>query len=93
MRFGEPESVKGQLTAVLSNATVFGVDLYEAGLADKVEGFLDDMSSRMNDGVLVLVGDMDEERLKKLLSEYAGGFRTQDVAFRRPVVRYQPVSG
>ena len=40
VRFGEPESVKGQLTAVLSNATVFGVDLYEAGLADKVEGFL-----------------------------------------------------
>ncbi len=64
-----------------------------AGFQDKVEGFLDDMSSRMNDGVLVLVGDMDEERLKKLLSEYAGGFRTQDVAFRRPVVRYQPVSG
>lgn len=64
-----------------------------AGFQDKVEGFLDDLSSRMNDGVLVLVGDMDEERLKKLLSEYAGGFRTQDVAFRRPVVRYQPVSG
>ena len=64
-----------------------------AGFQDKVEGFLDDLSSRMNDGVLVLVGDMDEERLKKLLSEYVGGFRTQDVAFRRPVVRYQPVSG
>lgn len=60
---------------------------------DKVEAFLDDMSSKMNDGALVLVGDMDEAELKEILLAYAGGFRTADVAFRRPVVRYQPVSG
>jgi len=36
--FGEPESVEGNLQPILSNAVIFGVDLYEAGLADKVEG-------------------------------------------------------
>lgn len=60
---------------------------------DKAEAFLEDISSKMNDGALVLVGNMDEERLKKLLMEYVGGFRTRDVAFRRPALRYQPVSG
>ena len=37
---GDPASVKGKLKGILSNANVFGVDLYAAGLADKVEGLL-----------------------------------------------------
>ncbi len=59
----------------------------------KADGFFKDRFSRMNDGALILVGNMDETRLKKLLMEYVGNFRTTNVAFRRPVVRYQPVSG
>ena len=51
------------------------------------------MASRMNDGVLVLVGDMDESRLRKLITPYIGGFRTRNVAFSRPSVHYPPVSG
>ncbi|MBR2064923.1 MAG: hypothetical protein IJ971_09545 [Bacteroidales bacterium] len=64
-----------------------------SGFQDRAEAFFDDLSSRMNDGVMVLVGDMDEEALKKLLIEYVGGFRTQETVLRMPVVRYQPVSG
>lgn len=64
-----------------------------SGFRNKAETFLDDAFSKMNDGALVLVGDMDEEKLKKLLMEYVGGFRTRDLVFRRPVMRYQPVSG
>lgn len=63
------------------------------GFSKRADTFLDDAFSKMNDGVLVLVGNMDEEKLKKLLMEYVGGFRTRDFAFRRPVMRYQPVSG
>lgn len=63
------------------------------GFQDKAEAFFDEMSSKMNDGVLVLAGNMNEEKLKKILMEYVGGFRTQDIAFRRPALRYQPVSG
>lgn len=64
-----------------------------SGFQDKAEAFFEDVFSKTGDGVLVLVGNMDEEKLKKILLEYVGGFRTSDVAFRRPVVRYQPVSG
>ena len=64
-----------------------------SGFQDRAEAFFEDVSSRMNDGVLVIAGDMDEEHLKKILIEYVGGFRTRETAFRRPVVRYQPVSG
>lgn len=64
-----------------------------SGFQDRAEKFFEELFSSLNDGVLVLVGDMDEEALKKILMEYAGGFRIQETAFRRPVVRYQPVSG
>ncbi len=59
----------------------------------KTEAFFDGQFAKMNDGVLVLVGNIDEEKLKKLLAEYVGGFRVSDTAFRRPATHYQPVSG
>lgn len=62
-------------------------------MALKTERFFDEQSEKMNDGVLVLLGKLDEDALKKLLVKYVGGFRTTDRAFRRPLVRYQPSSG
>lgn len=59
----------------------------------KADRFLSGQMQKMNDGVLVIVGDISEEQLKKTLLEYVGGFRTSDAAVRRPVMRYQPVSG
>jgi hypothetical protein len=47
----------------------------------------------MNDGVLILVTDMDEAELKKLLLNHVGGFKTMETASRRPSLQYQPVSG
>jgi len=43
VELGKPESVEGKLEPILSNAAIFGVNLYEAKLADKVEGFLKEM--------------------------------------------------
>jgi len=40
VKVGEPESVKGKLQGILSNPVIFGVNLYEAGLAEKVEALL-----------------------------------------------------
>ncbi len=37
IKVGEPESCKDQLKGILSNPNLFGISLYEAGLADKVE--------------------------------------------------------
>lgn len=59
----------------------------------KADAFYEAQFSKMNDGVLILVSDMDEYELKKLLLSYVGNFRTMDSAFRRPSIRYQPVSG
>ena len=61
--------------------------------AAKADAFYEAQSQKMNDGILILVSDMDETELKKLLINYVGGFRTKESAFRRPSVRYQPISG
>jgi len=37
VKFGQPDSASGVLKPILSNANIFGVDLYEIGLASKVE--------------------------------------------------------
>lgn len=63
------------------------------GFAAKAEGLFARMSSKMNDGVLVLVGDIDESDLKKAVMPYVGGFRAMEGFSRRTVVQYQPVSG
>ena len=34
---GHPESYHGQLRNILSNQVIFGLDLVQAGLADKIE--------------------------------------------------------
>ena len=40
---GQPETCRGQLRPYLSNETIFGVDLYEAGLGEKVEAMFLEM--------------------------------------------------
>lgn len=62
-------------------------------LGKKADDFYRRLAGKTNDGVLVLVGDVDEVMLKKMLMTYVGGFVTTDRAFARPSVRYQPVSG
>lgn len=45
VRFGNPESADGQLQPILSNKTIFGVDLYEAGIAEQIETYFKEMIS------------------------------------------------
>ena len=61
--------------------------------AQKAEKFMEAQSAKVNDGVLILVGDVDEKVLKKALQMYARGFRTADRTFTKPVVSYQPIAG
>lgn len=35
--YGEPESLKDQMKGILSNEVIFGVNLYEAGIGEKIE--------------------------------------------------------
>ena len=62
-------------------------------LAVKADAFFGDVSGRMNDGVLIILGDIDPVVLRKKIQAYAGGFATTGRAFRRSVVRYVPASG
>ncbi|MDR1362929.1 MAG: mannitol dehydrogenase family protein [Spirochaetaceae bacterium] len=43
IELGKPETAKGKLRAILSNEKIFAVNLYDAGLAEKVEGYFDEM--------------------------------------------------
>jgi len=45
VRFGEPDSYKGQAEPILKNAALFGTDLYEAGIALKIEGIFKELIS------------------------------------------------
>lgn len=59
----------------------------------KVDAFWQQQRAKTNDGVLVLIGNIEETKLRKLLQNYIGSFQTTDKAYPRTNVRYQPVSG
>ena len=40
VKLGDPASVEGKLAPILSNDTLFGVDLIQVGLGDKIQGML-----------------------------------------------------
>ena len=47
----------------------------------------------MQDGVLILSGDLKEEEVKPLLQRYLGGFRTDKETASRKAVTMRPLSG
>ena len=59
----------------------------------KADALFNSISSKVNDGVLVLVGDLDLDVLKKILIPYVACFNTRSVVNKRVDVRYQPISG
>lgn len=59
----------------------------------KSDALFNEISSKVNDGVLVLVGNLDIDELKKLLIPYIAGFNTRRAVSKRVDVRYQPISG
>ena len=61
--------------------------------ASKAEKLMTELSGKMNDGMLILIGDIDEKKLKTALLTYAAGFRTDERTFARQTISYQPISG
>jgi len=59
----------------------------------KAAQFYEARFSRVNEGMLVLVGDLDEATVRKVLLKYIGGFRAQKGSSPRKTVRYQPQPG
>lgn len=53
------------------------------GFDAKADEFFKTLSGKINDGVIVLAGRIDEKKLKEIASVYAGGFITSDRVFTR----------
>lgn len=62
-------------------------------LPQRAEEFYKDLLSRPDDGVLVLVGDMEAYDVKHVLEQYMGGFEVSEAVSVRPWVSSRQVSG
>lgn len=62
-------------------------------LPERAEKYFASEFSKVNDGMLVLVGDLDEEMLKKELTRTVGGFSCQNKYSPRPKVSSRFASG
>ena len=59
----------------------------------KAEKYFADRFARMNDGTLILAGDLETDVVKKLMCKYLGGFKTAKGTTPRKPVDYRPRSG
>ena len=62
-------------------------------LPERAEAYYSAVFDKVNDGILVFLGDLDEETLKKELCRTLGDFRTQKRFSRRPRVENRFASG
>lgn len=62
-------------------------------LPERAEQYFESLFSKVNDGLLVLTGDLDEEALKKELCRTLVGFRTQKKFAQRPHISSRLASG
>lgn len=62
-------------------------------LPERAEAFFQQQFSKCADGVLVLIGDLDEDSLKKQLCNYMGDFRTSKKLAVRPKVSREATVG
>lgn len=69
------------------------LDTLSQDLYTKAEDYYNKQLAKMDDGLLVLVGDMDVIDMKRMLLDYVGGFPTEQKTFKRSLVRYQPSTG
>ena len=91
------EPVDNRLYAMLYPGFNYSPKKYVSGLNSSTQAkaaqFYESLFSRMNDGMLIIVGDVDEATARRVLLRYLGGFRTQRSAAPRKSVRYQPRAG
>lgn len=99
----EVEAMKGTYAERMAAVEAMMCPEYEysaimsSGVTDeftaKAERFLSGQFAKMNDGVLVLTGEISESVLKKELAAYGPLFKTSQKAFSYHSLHYQPISG
>ena len=91
------EPVENRLYAMMYPGFSYSPKKYATGLNPgtqaKAAQFYESLFSRMNDGMLIIVGDVDEATVRRVLLRYLGGFRTQRGPASRKSIRYQPRPG
>ncbi len=91
------EPVEDRLYSLMYPGFSYSPKKYTRGLGPgtqaKATQFFESLFSRVNDGVLVIVGDLDESTVRRTILRYAGGFRTHSGNASRKSIRYQPRSG
>ncbi|MCI1639934.1 MAG: insulinase family protein [Bacteroidales bacterium] len=65
----------------------------EDSLLYKADDYFNNQFSKVNDGVIVLAGDLDPVRMKKILYRYLGGFHTEKTIPVSIPKQYRPGSG
>jgi len=92
-----PEDLTAALYRKLNPGYAYSPYKMEKALTEatgqKAGKFYDERFARMNDGVLILSGDLSEEGVKKLLQRYLGGFRTLRGSVPRKPVEMRTLSG
>ena len=88
---------KARLMAQLAPGYIYTTSKYPQALSPdswkKFDQYYADRFCRMNDGVLILSGDLGTEVVKKMLCRYLGGFRVLKGTVPRKAVTYSPRSG
>ena len=69
------------------------MEAFSDDLPQRAEEFFSAQFSRCQDGVLVIIGDLEPEALKKDLCNYLGGFNTSRIFDARPKVERRMYSG
>ena len=64
-----------------------------AETARKADEYFTRRFARMNDGIFILAGDLDEGVVKKMLTRMIGGFDTDRGTLPRPTVHLSPIVG
>ena len=92
-----PASLEAELGRRLTPGYAYSTAKDPAALSPqtwkKAEKYYAERFSRVNDGVLILSGDLEEAIVKKLLCRYLGGFRVVKGTVGRKQVAYRPLSG
>ncbi len=74
-------SIEAKLDSIMDKDLLLSGFKRPARLSDDLQAragkFYDDIFSRMNDGALIIVGDIEAETLKKTLLQYIGAFKTE----------------
>lgn len=95
-----PDGLRSSKMAVIDNIMcpnyVYSSHKMSGRISDefitKADALFSNISGKLNDGVLVIVGDLDIEELKKVLLPYVACMGTKSVVNKRTDVRYQPIS-